>query len=235
MPAMGHSHAAGPFLPDDAPAPRVGGGEKVTRPDPRCNAAGVFVAPHGLAAGVFILYRRRPLRLTTAGAAFEAVEIVADRHGECQELFEGFARLLKLHGHAARFETDSGWQVFQLLIDDRDRAFNDQFRLVEPFPPEAVELLGYLAPALYLIIGVVTMGEPAQTGDQEVAVGQTVGADAVGDRGRHDLLSAAAGDAQEEFHGGAIDERAGENIELPDDVVDFAIPGGFGRHRGDPL
>src|ERR1022692_366439 len=165
MPAMGHSHAAGPFLPDDAPAPRVGGGEKVTRPDPRCSAAGVFVAPGGLAAGVFSLYRRGPLRLTTAGAAFEAVEIIADRHGECQELFEGFARLLKLHGRAARFETDAGWQVFQLLIDDRDRGFHEQLRLGEPFLPEAVDRPGDLAPALDLIIGVVTMGEPAQTGD----------------------------------------------------------------------
>ena len=53
------------------------------------------------------------------------------------------------------------------------------------------------------------MGEALQAGDQSVAVGEAIGADAIADAGRHDLLGAAAADAEEGLDGGAVDVGVG--------------------------
>ena len=57
--------------------------------------------------------------------------------------------------------------------------------------------------------------------------GQAARADALGNAGSEDLLGAAAADAEEEFKGGAVGERARQGLQLAEYVVDFAIPEGF--------
>ena len=84
-------------------------------------------------------------------------------------------------------------------------------------------------------MAVVALGNVAQMGDEGLAIGQAVGADALGDTGSQDLLGAAAADAQQEFEGGAVDEGPGQALELAEDVVDSAIPEGFGGHGGASL
>ena len=51
-------------------------------------------------------------------------------------------------------------------------------------------------------------------GDQGIAIGEAVRPDAVGYGGGHELLGAAAADAQEKFHCGAVDKGAGEGSEF---------------------
>ena len=71
-------------------------------------------------------------------------------------------------------------------------------------------------------------------GDESGPIRQAIGAHAVGDTGSQDLLGAAAADAQQEFDRGAVDEGAGKSFELPDHLVDFAVPAGFCRQGVPP-
>ena len=92
------------------------------------------------------------------------------------------------------------------------------------------EDFGDVAPAPPFIVAVIALGEAAQMGDEGIPIGEAVGTDTLGNARSEDLLGAAAADAEEEFYGRAIDERAGEGFELADDVVDFAVPDGFCGH-----
>ena len=85
-------------------------------------------------------------------------------------------------------------------------------------------------PALPFVVAAIPLGEAAQVGDEGIPVGQAVGADVFCDAGSHDLLGAAAADAEQEFDRGAISERAGEGLQFTDDFVDFAVPGWFCGH-----
>ena len=84
--------------------------------------------------------------------------------------------------------------------------------------------------ATAFVVAILSIAKLAKAGHQEVAIGQSIGADVVGDAGRHDLLGAAAADTEEEFDGGAIDERAREGFESLEDVGDFGVPDWFCRH-----
>ena len=72
-------------------------------------------------------------------------------------------------------------------------------------------------------------------GDEGVPIRQAVGPHVVHNAGSEDLLGAAAADAEQEFDGGAIDERAGKRFQFPDHVIDFAVPDGFGGHGCFPM
>jgi hypothetical protein len=79
-----------------------------------------------------------------------------------------------------------------------------------------------LAPALPLVVAIITVGQAAQMGYEGIPIGQTVGADAVGNAGGHDLLGSAPTDAKQKFQGRPVDERTGEGLKLPNDIVDLA-------------
>jgi hypothetical protein len=68
--------------------------------------------------------------------------------------------------------------------------------------------------------------------DEGIPIGQAVGSYPLGDTGSEDLLGPAAADAEEELYGRAIDERAGQELEFAEYVVDFAIPKRFCGHGG---
>jgi hypothetical protein len=172
-----------------------------------------------------------PPRLALSGDALETIKVVTNRHGQGQQLFERLLRLVELDGDAARFQPHASREMRKFLGKDLKGSFDQ-----EPGPREAVfvqlgEDGGDLSSALLLIAAVVAGGEAAEVGDEGGAIGQTAGADVVGNAGSHDLLSAAGADAEEELDSGAVDEGAGERLQLQDDVVDSAEPGGFGGHK----
>src|SRR5689334_17155747 len=61
-----------------------------------------------------------------AGLAFKPLEVVADRHGEGQELFERLPGFGKPDGDLAGGEPDAGRQVFELLFQYGGRRFDQQ-------------------------------------------------------------------------------------------------------------
>jgi hypothetical protein len=94
---------------------------------------------------------------------------------------------------------------------------------------------GQLAPPLEFIIAVVALGEAAQMRNERIAIREPIGPDAVYDTGSHDLLGAPSADAEQEFDGRPVDERAGERFDLPDHAVDLAVPGRFCGHGCFPM
>jgi len=95
---------------------------------------------------------------------------------------------------------------------------------------EVLEDFAEAMSATTFVVAILSIAQLAEAGNQEGAIGQSIGADIVGDAGRHDLLGAAAADTEEEFDGGAIDERAREGFESLEDVGDFGVPDWFCRH-----
>ena len=165
----------------------------------------------------------------------KAVEVVADGHGEGQQLFQRLLRMVKLDGDPAGLQPEARGQILEPLVDDARRGLDQK---LGPFQPVLLQLrqdFSDLAPALPLVKAVVTLSQTAQMGDEGIPIGQTIGADAFGNARCHDLLGAAAADAEQEFQGGPVDERTREGLKLPDDIVDFTVPGGFCGHRGESL
>jgi hypothetical protein len=64
---------------------------------------------------------------------FKFFEVIPNGHGERQELFDPFLRLLKLDRDPTRFQMHPGWQTRPFLIDNRNRRYDRQLRLSEPF------------------------------------------------------------------------------------------------------
>jgi hypothetical protein len=157
-------------------------------------------------------------------------EIVGNGHGQGEELFEGLAGLVEIHRNPAAFQTHAVGEIFELLDGDFGRGLHQQLGPFDAFLAQAGQDFGELMAPAPFVVGVLASGEAAQVGDQDMAIGQAVGADVVGDARSHDLLGAAASDAEQKLEGSPIDERAGKSLNLPDDVVDFAIPGRFCRH-----
>ncbi len=141
-------------------------------------------------------------------------------------------RLVKGHSDPAGLQPDAFRQISQVLPKDLEGRLDQQLRPLQALPSQLRQGSGDLTAALALVVAVTVLGEPAEMGDKSIAIGESVGANAVHNAGEQDLLGAAAADAEEEFDGGAIDERAGKNLQFPDHVIDFAVPGrlcGHGR------
>ena len=164
--------------------------------------------------------------------ALKAVEVIADGHGEGQQLFQRLLRLVEGYGDAAGLQPDPRREVLELLRKNLDRGLDQELRPFQALLLQLRQDFGDLAPALPLVKAAVAFGQAAQVGDEGIPVGQTVGADAVGNARGQDLLGSAAADAEQEFHRGPVDERAGKRLKLPDDVVDFAVPDWFCGHGG---
>ncbi len=166
-----------------------------------------------------------------AGDAFELQEVVGNGHGKGEQLFECLAGFVEIQGNPAALQAHALGQIFEFLLDGSRRGFDQQGRMIEALLPQTGEGLRKVLAAAAFIVSVIAAGECAQVINQNIAIGQSAGADAFGNARRQDLLSAAAADAEEEFDGGAIDEGTRKGLQVLDDVVDFAVPGGFGGHR----
>jgi hypothetical protein len=162
---------------------------------------------------------RGRLRLVRAGQAFEPVEIVADRQGECQQLLQRLLGFFELDVDVAGLQMHAGRKVFELLIDDVGGGFHGHLGLLEAFLAEPPEDFGESAAALYFVIALLAPRQLLQANDQLVSIRQSVGSDPVADTGSQDLLGPAAADTQEEFDRGAIDERAGRSPEFVQNVI----------------
>jgi hypothetical protein len=164
--------------------------------------------------------------------ALEPVKIITYRHGEGKQLFEPLLRLIELDRNAAGFEVDTGRQVLEFLVHNGRGRFHDQLRTFDAFTAQFVNEGRNLAAAPDFVEGLRAGCDLLEVVDQRSAIGESVRADPVHNTGSHDLLSAASADAEQEFKGGAIDERAGKGLELLDDLIDLAIPDWFCRHGG---
>lgn len=152
-------------------------------------------------------------------AAFEQVEVVADSHGEGEQLLEPLLRLVELDRDAAGFEAHTGREVLKLLIDDGGRRFDQQLGLGDPLLAQVFDEVGHFAPALDLVGAFVAFCDALQPGDQGIAVGEPVDARApVQNTGRHDLLSPAAANAEQELDGWTVNVRQGMLSQLFEDV-----------------
>ena len=162
--------------------------------------------------------------------ALEVVEVVTDGQGESQQFFERLLWLLKGDGDAARLERDPCGEILEFLRQNLNRGFNQKLGPFQPFLLQLRQNHGHVMPALPFVVAIVALGEAAQVGDERITIGQAVGTDVLGDAGSHDLLGAAAADAEQKFDCGAIGERVGEDLQFTDDFVDFAVPGWFCGH-----
>jgi len=158
------------------------------------------------------------------------IKVVADGHGECEQLFERLLWLLKSDGDAAWLKGHTRGEILELLRQDLNRGLDQELGPCEAILLQLRQNFGDVTTAAPFIVAVVALGEAAQMGDEGIPVGQAVGADTLGDAGSEDLLGAAAADAEEEFYRRAIDERARKGFELAEDVIYFAIPEGFCGH-----
>jgi hypothetical protein len=162
--------------------------------------------------------------------AVEEVEVVADGHGEGEQFFEGLLGVVEGNGDAAGFEADAGGEVLQFLREDLNRGLDQKLGPFQLILMQLGEDAGDLAAALELIKAVLAFGQAAQAGDQLIAIGQPARSNAIGDAGGHDLLGAAAADAEEEFDRRAIDERTGLRAQHGNRAIEFVVPGGFSGH-----
>lgn len=141
----------------------------------------------------------------TRDAAFEQVEVVANSHGECQQLLEPLLWFLELDRDAAWFEAHPGGEVLKILIDDGGRRLDQQLGLSYPLLPQLFNEVCHFAPTLDLVRAFVAFGDPLESGDQSVPVGESVDADAaIENARRHDLLGASSADAEQELDGGPV-------------------------------
>jgi hypothetical protein len=151
--------------------------------------------------------------------ALKALEVIADGHSKGQQLLERLLRLVESYSDPAWLETDADGKVLDLLIDNSTGRFNEKLGPFEPFLLQLRQDFGNVASALPLVVAVIPLGDAAQAGDKRIPIGQAVGSHAVGDARSEDLLGSAAADAQQEFEGGAVDERPGQELEFADDLV----------------
>jgi hypothetical protein len=128
--------------------------------------------------------------------ALKPIEVIADRHGQRQELLQRLVRIIELYSDPASFQTNTGRQVGQFLIHYRDRGFHQKLGPFNPLFPQLLNNGGYLPTALHFTKAVITLCEAPQPDNQLIAIGEPVASNAVLDRGSHDLLGAAPTDAQ---------------------------------------
>jgi hypothetical protein len=143
----------------------------------------------------------------------EPIKVVADGHGESEQLFERLLWLLKSDGDAARLKGHTRGEILELLRQDLKRGLDKKLWLCEAIFLQPGQNFRYVPAAFPFIVPVVALGEVAEMGDEGIPVGQAVGADTLGDTGSEDLLGASAADAEEEFYRRAIDERARKGLE----------------------
>jgi hypothetical protein len=141
--------------------------------------------------------------------ALKALEVVADSHGKGQQFFERLLRLVEGQADPAGLQVDTRRKVDELLGQDLKRGLDEKLGAFESVLLQLRQDFGNVSPSPPLVVAVVALGDAAQTGDESIPIGQTVGADTLGNAGSEDLLGAAAADAEEEFEGRAVNERPG--------------------------
>lgn len=162
--------------------------------------------------------------------ALESVKVVANGHGESEQLFERLLRLLKGDGNAARFKGYPRGEIFEFLGQNLKRSFDKKLWAFKAILFQLGQDLGDVPPAPPFIVTHIALSKAAQMGDEGIPIGQPASPYPFGNAVSHDLLRPAAADAEQKFEGGPIHERAGKGMELADNIIDFAVPDGFGGH-----
>ena len=161
---------------------------------------------------------------------FKSLKVVADGHGQSQQFFEGLARRGETDGDLPGFEADAVGEAGELLGEDADGRLDQQLGTLETLPAEVRDIVGDFAAACEFVLRVFARGQTAQVREQGCAAGEGVRADMVRHGGSHDLLRAAAADAQQNSERGTVDKGAGQGLEFGFDVVDSADPASLRGH-----
>jgi hypothetical protein len=168
--------------------------------------------------------------LALMGPMCKLVEVIADRHGEGEQLFERLLGLVELDGESARFHAYPHGQALPLLVDNRHRGFDRQLRLLKPLPPQLDHRPGDPLPALDFSPRLFARRDLFQPPEKGFPLGQPIGAHPFGHARGEDLLGAAASDAQERLHRGAVDKGAGQGAHRRANGIEIVEPGGLVRH-----
>ena len=163
-------------------------------------------------------------------SSFETVEVVADGHGEGEEPFKCLPRVLELYCDPAGLQTYARGQGFKLLVDDGDRSLDDELGAFEAVAAQLPDQAGDFASPLDFVEGVLAGGDLLEAADKGIPVGQAAGSDTAGDAGGHDLLGAAAADAEQELESRAIDVGVGMVAQTLYDGWQLTVPDRFLGH-----
>jgi hypothetical protein len=102
--------------------------------------------------------------------ALEPLEVVADGHGEGQELFQRLLRLVEFDGDPAAFNVNTGRKVVKLLIHNLDGGFDQQPGLFQVVLPAGFENRRQLAAPLGFVESVIAFSELAEMSDECVTI-----------------------------------------------------------------
>jgi hypothetical protein len=149
----------------------------------------------------------------------EPIKVVANGHGESEQLFERLLWLLKSDGDEAWLKGHTRGEVIELRRHNLNRGLNQKLRPFEPFLLQPGHDFGDFTAAAPFIVAVVALSDASQMRDEGIPIGEAVGTDTLGNAGSEDLLGAAAADAEQEFEGRTVDERPGQALEFADYVV----------------
>jgi hypothetical protein len=114
----------------------------------------------------------------------ETFKIIPDGHGEGEQFFQRLVGIVEGDGDAAGLESDADGKIRKFLRQDLEGSLDEKLRLLETVLFQLRQNLGKLAAALALIKTVVALGQAAQVVNENLPIGQAVGADAVWARRR---------------------------------------------------
>ena len=124
--------------------------------------------------------------------SFKSLEIVSDRHGQRQQLFQSLAGLFEFHGDAAAVQANPGRQIFEFLRQHLNRRFHQQLRPFQAFLLQPPQHRSQVPPPPPLVIPRVPLCQATQMRDQRIPIRQTVRAHPVRHTGRQGSAAPAA-------------------------------------------
>jgi hypothetical protein len=159
---------------------------------------------------------------------FKSSPLIADGHGECEQLLESLLRRRETDGDLAGGQRDVGRKVGQRLVHDGGRRLDGKAGL--PGRVQVREGASQTSSPLPFVVGSFAGGEALQVGEELVAMGEAARTGLERDAGGEELLGAAAADLEDTFDGGAIDPGLGQGIQVGRNLVQVAEPHRFVWH-----
>jgi len=108
---------------------------------------------------------------STPSSSFEFSKIVSDRHSERQQPFQCLGRGRERDGDFARRDGDSRGEIGELLADNGERRFDQDFRLGQSRAAQVIHGLRQFLPAAALVMRFFAGGQALQMSDQVLTGG----------------------------------------------------------------
>ncbi len=145
--------------------------------------------------------------------------VITNGHRQGKQLLQRFRRLPELHGDPSGLNTHAGRKAIEVLIANRSRSLDEQWRTIYQPLSHLVDRLGDLPPADIFIAGIIAACDSAKVTDQAAPVRETVRAHAVGNTRSHDLLGPSRSYAEQKLNRPAINPGVGKSFEVRNDLV----------------